>query len=263
MPATCGSDPGAVDSRQLLFDIAAAEKVLLHHAEQAGNFNSCTNSPREAALRLITLLRNRAQRPRQPDKSSLAPSCNDECTADQPGDSLRGIDTRILHCRTALLPAFSDPVLSEICTILHSLYVREDQMQSGLPSSVALEAAAMSSVHSAPTNSTHPTCNVSSDAIVTELTADGDAVASVDSKAASTIRHQPADSSTLLPTNNQQQKQLAQHAHAVDAEQQQLHVLSGRQSHIDPQQDDPLDASRCTTTQFVLCLTLPTISMIC
>ena len=113
-------------SQQFLCDIADAESALLRHVEQDDEASSCNTSPRQAALDLISLLQIRAQLLQQPDSRFTH-------AAEQ-----AKLNIQIQQCRTRLLCVFNNHVLSEICMILHSLYLRKARLQSCLlPSSEA------------------------------------------------------------------------------------------------------------------------------
>lgn len=114
-------------SQQFLCDIADAEGALLHHVEQDDDANKCKTSSRQAALDLISLLQIRAQLLQQPDSKSTH-------AAEQ-----AKLNTQIQQCRTRLLCVFNNHVLSEVCVILQSLYLRKARMQSCLSSSEAAD----------------------------------------------------------------------------------------------------------------------------
>ncbi len=110
-------------SQQFLCDIADAEDALLRHVGQDDEASSCNTSSRQAALDLISLLQIRAQLLQQPDSRSTH-------AAEQ-----AKLNIQIQQCRTRLLCVFNNHVLSEICMILHSLYLRKAKLQSCLLSS--------------------------------------------------------------------------------------------------------------------------------
>lgn len=117
-----GSDfaPSAADPRQLLRDIDEAENVLVRHVERT-KLPGCIGELRHPARELISLLRKRAQLLQQP----YSPHKH---AAEQ-----AKLDTDVQQCKTALLSVFSDDVLSEICIVLHSLYVRTAKLHSLSP----------------------------------------------------------------------------------------------------------------------------------
>jgi len=110
-------------SQQFLCDIADAEGALLRHVEQDDDANKCNTSSRQAALDLISLLQIRAQLLQQPDSRSRH-------AAEQ-----ANLNIQIQQCRKTLLCVFNNHVLSEICEILQSLYLRKARLQSCLSSS--------------------------------------------------------------------------------------------------------------------------------
>jgi len=114
-------------SQQFLCDIADAEDALLRHVGQDDEASSCNTSSRQAALDLISLLQIRAQLLQQPDSRSTH-------AAEQ-----AKLNIQIQQCRTRLLCVFNNHVLSEICEILQSLYLRKARLQSCLSSSEAAD----------------------------------------------------------------------------------------------------------------------------
>jgi len=117
-------------SQQFLCDIADAEGALLRHVEQDDEASSSNTSSRQAALDLISLLQIRAQLLQQPDSRSTH-------AAEQ-----AKLNIQIQQCRERLLCVFNNHVLSEICVILQSLYLRKTRLQSCLSSSEAAKSQA-------------------------------------------------------------------------------------------------------------------------
>lgn len=115
-----GSDfaPSAADPRQLLRDIDEAENVLVRHVERTKLPPGCIAASRQPARDLISLLRKRAQLIQQP----YSPPKH---AAEQ-----AKLDADVQQCKSALLSVFSDNVLSEICAVLHSLYIRTARLHS-------------------------------------------------------------------------------------------------------------------------------------
>ncbi len=110
-------------SQQFFCDIADAEGALLRHVEQDDEASSSNTSSRQAALDLISLLQIRAQLLQQPNSKST-----------QAAEQAK-LNIQIQQCRKTLLCVFNNRVLSEICEILQSLYLRKARLQSCLSSS--------------------------------------------------------------------------------------------------------------------------------
>ena len=120
--------------RHVLNDIGRAEHVLLNHAENAFRSLGQANL-KQQAQELITLLRQHAQDLQGTSGALESRPYSASTFASHPGSALS-------ISKTALLPAFDGGLLSDLCTILISLYCRKAHLQADHASSedIATEA---------------------------------------------------------------------------------------------------------------------------
>lgn len=114
------SDPSAEMSRDILSDIAHAERVLLHHAEVSAKETSNVALVQHAQ-QLITHLQQHAQK----SHGVLATAKSEHSQAPPASVAVPASEAALDVSATVLRTVFDGNLLSELCAILHSLYARQ------------------------------------------------------------------------------------------------------------------------------------------
>ena len=114
------SSDSSETSRHVITDIAHAERLLLHHAEAASKANGDVALVQHAQ-RLIIYLQQHAQT----SQDVLATAKYENVQAQPARLSFPMSEAALDASATALRTVFDGNLLSELCTILHSLYVRQ------------------------------------------------------------------------------------------------------------------------------------------
>lgn len=114
------SDPSVEMSRDVLSDIAHAERVLLHHAEVSAK-ESDNVALVQHAQQLIIHLQQHAQKSH--DVLAAAKSEHSQAHPSSVADLVS--EAALDASATVLRTVFDGNLLSELCAILHSLYARQ------------------------------------------------------------------------------------------------------------------------------------------
>lgn len=114
------SDSSSETSHHIVADIAHAERVLLHHTEVASKANGDLALVQHAQ-RLIIYLQQHAQA-----SQDILATAKSETAQAQPARLPYPMSEAALDASaTALRTVFDGNLLSELCAVLHSLYVRQ------------------------------------------------------------------------------------------------------------------------------------------
>ena len=129
-------------SRHVLSDIANAERVLLHHAE-ASSQPYGGGALKQHAQQLITHLQQHAQQSQGSRATPRSEESNAHHVKGSTPVSLETLDASM----TALRTVFDNNLLSELCAVLHSLYVRQARLNTALAPLAAPAHAAKEPAH--------------------------------------------------------------------------------------------------------------------
>lgn len=119
-------------SRDILSDIAHAERVLLHHAEVSANETSNVALVQHAQ-QVITHLQQQAQK----SHGVLATAKSEHSQAHRASNAVPVSETALAASVTVLRTVFDGNLLSELCAILHSLYARQACLEASPAASAA------------------------------------------------------------------------------------------------------------------------------
>ena len=110
--------------RHVLKDIAHAERVLLHHSEAASDAGHAVGL-KQHAQQLITHLQRHAQR----SHGALITARSQNLNARSDKSVTSSISEEAVNASTtALRSVFDSNLLSELCAVLHSLYIRQARL---------------------------------------------------------------------------------------------------------------------------------------
>lgn len=127
--------------RQVLQSIAHAERVLLHHAHVSSEAGHAVTL-QQHAQQLITHLQQHAQR----SQGDLETATTQNSNAPSDTNVTFSISEADLNASTtALQTVFDSNLLSELCAVLHSLYVRQARLS--VPTGASAQAVAAKAHH--------------------------------------------------------------------------------------------------------------------